>query len=115
MTGETQVLVVEDEPLIAMDLEDLLIGKGYKVVGPYSTADAALDSLSQAQPQAALLDIYLFSGTSFDIARELKRRGIRFAFMTGLVAPDLLPPDLADAPIILKPYKERELLTFIAV
>ncbi len=114
MTGETQVLVVEDEPLIAMDLEDLLIGKGYKVVGPYSTAAAALDGLSRALPQTALLDIYLFNGTSFDVARELKRRGIRFAFMTGLVAPDLLPDDLAGSPIILKPYREKELLSFVA-
>ncbi len=114
MTGETQVLVVEDEPLIAMDLEDLLLTRGYEVVGPFSTATAALESLALKQPQTALLDIYLFNGTSFDVARELKRRGISFAFMTGLVAPDLLPPDLAGSRIILKPYKEKELLSFLA-
>ncbi len=113
MTGETQILVLEDEPLIAMDLEDLLVGKGYRVVGPFSTATAALDSLRTRQPDTALLDIYLFNGTSFDVARELKRLGIPYAFMTGLVAPDVLPPDLAGSPIILKPYREKELLAFV--
>lgn len=113
MTGETQILVLEDEPLIAMDLEDLLIGKGYAVVGPFSAAAAALESLTQARPHTALLDIYLFNGTSFDVARELKRVGIPFAFMTGLVAPDLLPPDLQGSTIILKPYREKDLLSFL--
>ena len=114
MTGEMQVLVLEDEPLIAMDLEDLLVTKGYSVIGPFSTATAAIESLAQSQPDTALLDIYLFNGTSFDVARELKRRGIDYAFMTGLVAPDLLPPDLAGSRIILKPYREKELLAFLA-
>lgn len=113
MTGETQILVLEDEPLIAMDLEDLLIGKGYSVLGPFSTATAAIESLKTRQPATALLDIYLFNGTSFDVARELKRLGIPYAFMTGLVAPDLLPPDLVGSPIILKPYREKELLAFV--
>lgn len=114
MTGETQVLVLEDEPLIAMDLEDLLIGRGYVVIGPFSTAAAALESLAQKRPQTALLDIYLFNGTSFDVARQLKGLGIGYAFMTGLVAPDLLPRDLADSRVILKPYNEKELLSFLA-
>lgn len=114
MTGETQILVLEDEPLIAMDLEDLLIGKGYSVLGPFSTADAAIESLKTRQPATALLDIYLFNGTSFDVARELKHLGIPYAFMTGLVAPDLLPPDLEGSPIILKPYREKELLAFVS-
>lgn len=114
MTGETQVLVLEDEPLIAMDLEDLLITKGYQVIGPFSTAADALESLARKQPDTALLDIYLFSGTSFDVARELKRLGIDYAFMTGLVAPDLLPPDLEGSRVILKPYREKELLSFVA-
>ena len=114
MIGGQRILVLEDEPLIAMDLEDLLTSKGFTVVGPFSTAAAALESLGEAPLQAALLDIYLFNGTSFDVARELRRRGIRFAFMTGLVAPDVVPADLAGSPIILKPYNEKELLAFVA-
>lgn len=114
MIGGKRILVLEDEPLIAMDLEDLLTSKGFAVVGPFSTAAAALDGIGETVPQVALLDIYLFNGTSFDIARELKRRGIRFAFMTGLVAPDVVPPDLHEVPIILKPYNEKELLSFVA-
>lgn len=112
MTGDKRILILEDEPLIAMDLEDLLVGKGYTVVGPYSTAAATLDNLDQTSPMAALLDVYLFNETSFEVARELNRRGIPFAFMTGLVVSDLLPADLAGSRVILKPYNEKELLSF---
>lgn len=114
MTGGMKILVLEDEPLIAMDLEDLLTSKGFMVVGPFFTAASALNGLDQATPEVALLDVYLMNETSFDLARELKRRGTRFAFMTGLVAPNLLPADLVGSPIILKPYNERELLAFLA-
>ncbi|MCM5555844.1 response regulator [Pleomorphomonas sp. NRK KF1] len=114
MTGGKRILVLEDEPLIAMDLEDLLSSKGFTVVGPFSTAAAALDGLGDAPLRAALLDIYLFNGTSFDVARELQQRGVRFAFMTGLVAPDVVPADLRGAPIILKPYNEKELMAFLS-
>lgn len=112
MTGDKRILILEDEPLIAMDLEDLLVGKGYTVVGPYSTTAAALDNLDQTRPLAALLDVYLFNETSFEVARELNRRGIPFAFMTGLVVSDLLPADLQGSRVILKPYNEKELLSF---
>ncbi|PKR89996.1 hypothetical protein CXZ10_00960 [Pleomorphomonas diazotrophica] len=114
MTSGMKILVLEDEPLIAMDLEDLLTSKGFMVVGPFFTAAAASDGLDQGKPQAALLDIHLMNETSFDLARELKRRGMPFAFMTGLVAPNLLPTDLLGSPIILKPYNEKELLAFLA-
>lgn len=113
MTGETQVLVVEDEPLIAMDLEDLLVTRGFKVIGPFPSATSAIEGLALQQPQTALLDIYLFNDTSFEVARALKRLGIPYAFMTGLVVPDLLPPDLAGSRVILKPYREKELLSFL--
>ncbi|WP_370677987.1 response regulator [Pleomorphomonas sp. PLEO] len=114
MTGDKRILILEDEPLIAMDLEDLLVANGYTVVGPYSAAPEALGSLDQLKPHAALLDVYLFNGLSFEVARELKRRNIPFAFMTGLVVSDLLPADLAGARVILKPYNEKELLSFVA-
>lgn len=114
MTGGMKILVLEDEPLIAMDLEDLLTSKGFMVIGPFFTAAAASDGLDQGSPQAALLDIHLMNETSFDLARELKRRGMPFAFMTGLVAPNLLPTDLLGSPIILKPYNEKELLAFLS-
>ncbi|SCM71981.1 Response regulator [uncultured Pleomorphomonas sp.] len=114
MAGGKRILILEDEPLIAMDLEDLLIANGHTVIGPYATADDAINSLDRTQPETALLDVYLFNGLSFGVARELKQRGIRFAFMTGLVMTDLLPADLRGSPIILKPYNEKELLAFVA-
>jgi DNA-binding response OmpR family regulator len=113
MIGGMRILVLEGEPLIAMDLEDLLVARGFKVIGPFSNATDALDSLDRANPQAALLDVYL-NGASFDVGRELKRRDIPFAFTTGMTAPDLLPPDLAGSLVIHKVWNVKELLTFLA-
>jgi len=114
MTGDKRILILEDEPLIDMDLEDLLVAKGYSIVGPYATAADAIDNLDQTRPQAALLDVYLFNGTSLEVARALKRLSRPFAFMTGLAVSDLLPTDLQGAPVILKPYNEKELLSFLS-
>ena len=112
------------KPLNPIDLLDRMAdliaqARGFEMAmcGASSLDDGewdALESLGEAPLQAALLDIYLFNGTSFDVARELRRRGVRFAFMTGLVAPDVVPADLAESPIILKPYNEKELLAFVA-
>ncbi len=114
MAGNKRILILEDEPLIAMDLEDLLVARGFTVAGSFSMAADALACLDQTEVHAALLDVYLFNGMSFEVAHELKRRGIPFAFMTGLVVSDLLPADLAGSPVILKPYNEKELLSFLS-
>ncbi len=115
MPGDTQILVLEDEALTAMDLEELLVARGFTVVGPFSTAAEALASLDQTKLlHAALLDVYLRRETSFDVGRELKRRGISFAFTTGMADADLLPADLQGTPLILKPWTEKDVLAFLA-
>ncbi|MBS1183493.1 MAG: bphP 1 [Proteobacteria bacterium] len=114
MPGDTRILVLEDEALIAMDLEELLVARGFIVVGPFSTTADALASLDQTKLHAALLDVYLRRETSFDVGRELKRRGIPFAFTTGMADADLLPADLQGTPLILKPWAEKDVLAFLA-
>jgi DNA-binding response OmpR family regulator len=114
MPGDTPILVLEDEALIALDLEDLLVARGFTVVGPFSTAADALASLDQTKLHAALLDVHLRRETSFEVGRELNRRGIPFAFMTGFVDADLLPADLKGTPLILKPWNEKDVLSFLA-
>jgi CheY-like chemotaxis protein len=53
------VLVVEDEFLIAMDLERTLERHGYRVLGPAATVDAALRLLDGEAPDVALLDVMI--------------------------------------------------------
>jgi CheY-like chemotaxis protein len=78
-----RLLLVEDEPLIAFALEDLVAELGFGVVGPaYRLQDALLLAGSE-QFDAAILDVNLNEETSFPVADLLQRRGIPFLFATG--------------------------------
>jgi CheY-like chemotaxis protein len=78
------VLIVEDEALIAMDLALSLESAGYAVLGPYKSADLALDALERERPDIALLDLNLGRGlTSEIVAERLRALNLPFVFLTG--------------------------------
>lgn len=70
------ILIVEDDPLIALDLETILIDGGHFVQGPVSSMERAIRSMEQLDARdLALVDINLIgAGTGIDVARELKAR-----------------------------------------
>jgi CheY-like chemotaxis protein len=79
-----RVLVVEDEPLIAIVLADILEDAGCVVVGPAYDTDQALARISSDAIDAAVLDVNLGSGlTSAPVADVLAARSIPFIFATG--------------------------------
>lgn len=98
------ILVVEDQMLIALDLEQMLEQSGFSVVataGSVAEALAALDSLS---PDAAILDVNLGDGTSEAIAEALASRGIPFMFATGYGESGGIPSRFEGVPTVRKPY-----------
>ena len=78
-----QILIVEDQYLIAADLSRSLARLGGVVVGPVASPEAARDKLAQADVDLAFLDINLNEQLVFPLADELDRRGIPFIFATG--------------------------------
>ncbi|WP_435167458.1 response regulator [Falsirhodobacter sp. 1013] len=78
-----RVLVVEDEPVMAMTIGDYLRDLGYDVVGPATRLDAALELARNEAIDFALLDINLRDHLSFPVADALADRGIPFIFATG--------------------------------
>lgn len=60
----TSVLIIEDEPLISMQLEDLVTGLGHDICGTAATRTQALDVVQQKQPGLVLADIQLADGSS---------------------------------------------------
>jgi CheY-like chemotaxis protein len=79
-----RVLIVEDEPLIAIVLADILVDAGCVVVGPAYDTDQALARISTEPIDAAVLDVNLGSGqTSALVADVLAERAIPFIFATG--------------------------------
>ncbi|WP_316166425.1 MULTISPECIES: response regulator [unclassified Bradyrhizobium] len=96
------VLVVEDDPIIALGLEDTITDLGVPDVRIAADVATALAMIAERVPQFALLDVGLVREKSFAIAERLTALGIPFAFSTGYGA-DRVPPAFADRPRLPKP------------
>ena len=79
-----RVLIVEDEALVAMEIEWMLESGGNQPVGMADTHDTAVAAAREEQPDIALVDIQLAQGDNgLDVARSLKQLGIPVLFATG--------------------------------
>src|SRR6185437_7600235 len=77
------VLIVEDDPIIALDFEDTILGFGVKTVRCAGSVAHALMMIEERVPDFALLDVGLTREKSFDVAERLAKLNIPFAFVTG--------------------------------
>jgi DNA-binding NtrC family response regulator len=96
------VLIVEDDPIIALGLEDTVLDLGIAVVRVASNVTTALQLIDDRVPEFALLDVGLVREKSFAIAERLAALQIPFAFSTGYGA-DGVPAAFADRPRLPKP------------
>jgi CheY-like chemotaxis protein len=102
LTGK-QVLLVEDEALIAMSIEDMLVELGCHVVGP-AMSPATARALALAEPvDAAILDLNLNGRSGLSVAELLQQRSVPFCFSTGYGLSGV-PAQFCNAPILQKPY-----------
>jgi DNA-binding response OmpR family regulator len=109
------VLVVEDEFLIAMDLELLLQRHGWRVLGPAATVAEALRLLTGERPDVALLDVNLRGELVTPVAEELRVQGVPFVLASAYDNRGLTRvAALADVPNLGKPTDERRLLAVLA-
>lgn len=109
----TRILIVEDDPIIAMTAEDMLDEVGCTVAAVAGTVAEALARTNDTEFDLALLDYKLRDEESLPVARKLRDGGKPFIFSTGY---DGLPPEsgFADIPVISKPYRLEQLATVIA-
>jgi DNA-binding response OmpR family regulator len=82
-TSKPLVLILEDEALIALNLQDELQDAGYAVAGPFTSCSAALEWLGTATPSMAILDAALNDGSCSNVAAELSRREVPFLIYSG--------------------------------
>ncbi|MBO1909166.1 response regulator [Microvirga sp. 3-52] len=108
------VLLVEDEALVAMNLQDDLKEAGYAVVGPFDTCAAALAWLERETPDLAVLDTVLKDGTCRDLAAELARRGVGFVLWSGHLQDKQALKEFTDAVWVEKPSTHTALLHALA-
>ena len=105
------VLVVEDESLIAMNLEMILEDLGHTVIGPVMTLKA-LEKLLDGDfhAHAAILDVNIAGELIFPYARRLADLGVPLFFASGYGASGICD-DLAHHPVVPKPYTELDITT----
>jgi CheY-like chemotaxis protein len=106
--AEHRILIVEDEPMIAMMVEDFLTELGWNVVGVAGALDQAIAMARDAAIDAALLDVNLKGRDTFAAAGILRERYIPFVFATGYGAHGIADR-FRGVPILTKPFQRDQL------
>jgi CheY-like chemotaxis protein len=107
--GQLRLLIVEDEPFIAADLESLTLDMGYRVAGIADSKVRAFEMANTLAPDAALVDIKLRDGfTGTEVAQALRDLRVPFAFVSGNTVT--LPADAFGAvAVIQKPFTDTQI------
>lgn len=108
MTGKC-LLVVEDEFLVALDMEIVLGEAGFEVLGPAGSVAEALRLIAGHQPDAALLDNNLNGESVGPVAVALAERSVPFAFVSGNDRASL-PPAFDHVLLVGKPFNPAHLV-----
>ena len=103
-----RILVVEDEPLVAMLTCEHLERLGYAVVGPMSDFEQARSAIASEAIDMAVLDVNLAGKPVYPIAAQLRARGIPFIFLTGF-SGESIDRDFGDAGVVSKPIDQNAL------
>lgn len=109
-----QILILEDQPLIAMDVESMLVDSGLGVASILSSCASALEWLVNARPDAVVLDIGLSDGSCIDVAARLIALDIPFVVHSGSErAQTSLNPIFRRGQWVGKPSNESDLIAAV--
>ena len=110
LSTRSRVLIVEDEPFVAMEIAQVLDAAGFDVAGPVGRTEAALELLKHKGCDAAVVDINLGGETSEAVAFELTKSGIPFVTLSGY-SHEQHPPAFKNAPALMKPLRPDLLIS----
>ena len=109
-----RVLIVEDNPLLAFDIKDMMDELGAVTIGPALDLASGLALLNDNEPDAALLDVDLSGEFVWPIADRLKAREIPFAFISADCGQDFLPDPFRRMVCLEKPATKEEIVELVA-
>lgn len=113
LTGR-KILIVEDEMLLALDLQLLLEDQGFEVLGPAPNTKRALKILSESRPDAATLDMNLNGHSSAPVAEALREMDIPYIVISGYSIPSAAAAEPREPPRLTKPISNTALLRELA-
>jgi len=103
------ILLVEDQALIAMDTEETLMRLGAKRVRSFPNAIEAKAAIEAIVPDCAVLDFNLGEGTAADVADALVKLSVPFVFATGYGDSVMIPERFRATPVVRKPVSKAVL------
>ena len=103
MSDARSILIVEDEPLIAMMLEDFLESLGHRVHATCESVSEAVKAVDSGGFELAILDVNLKGENVWPVATRLRSQGVPFVIASGGHV-DPPPAEFASVPLIEKPY-----------
>ncbi|WP_295119790.1 sigma 54-interacting transcriptional regulator [uncultured Chitinophaga sp.] len=115
---QAKILIVEDELIVARDLQMIVERAGYQVCGTARSVDKALELIMQETPSLVLLDIFLHGKeTGIDLARQLRAHHIAFMYLSANSSPEILAAAKQTQPygFLVKPFRERDVLVTIEI
>lgn len=112
--ADRRILVVEDEALIAWDIEATVARAGGAVIGPAMRLDHAFELIALDHLDAAVLDISIAGEPVFAVADALAGAGVPFLFVTGR-GLDTVPERFSHVPVLAKPHDPRALVRELAL
>ncbi len=113
MLDGKKILVLEDEPLVAMLLEEMLLDLGCEVVGPAYSLREGERLAREAVLDAAVLDVNVNGEMSDPVADALRARGVPFALATGYGPSAPIAAD-GSVPVLQKPYPADKLAAVLS-
>lgn len=114
MLQDICVLIVEDEPFIALDLAMEVETANGTVIGPAGSVGEAFELLKTARVQGAILDVHLGDGDVAPIAAHLFGCGVPFLFHCGFGLTPALKAQYPNASVYLKPTAPSNLVKALA-
>jgi len=106
----SRVLVVEDDPFIALDIMNMLREAGAQTRGPAMSLARALELAATEDFDCAILDVMLRDGLVFPAASILRQKGVGLVFYTGQYNLEDLKRDWPAAQVLLKPATSEQLV-----
>ena len=103
------VLIAEDEFIVALDLAQSVVAYGGEVLGPVAAVSEGLALLQRSRPDLAFLDLQLRDGFVTPLAAALNRLDVPFALVTGYQGEELERVPLKHAPRMSKPCRHSDL------
>lgn len=115
MPSPASILIVEDEWVVARDMQRCLEDAGYRVTGTASSREDALQQVEAAEPDLVLIDIVLGREDGIELAAELQERNVPFVYVTAHTDPETLARAKQTGPLgyVVKPFDDRQLRSTI--